>query len=87
MVTRIKALTREVERLRRDCAEAYQVIGAGLMEPVSPHTQDDVERALDNLIAAANGDPRPHDDLLPWPRVIASNPPSSSDDPPAGPAS
>jgi hypothetical protein len=29
------------------------------------YTQDDVERALDNLIAAAEGEPRTHDDLLP----------------------
>jgi hypothetical protein len=64
---RIKALTREVERLRRDCYEAYQIVGIALMDPVTPHTQDDVERVLDNLGAAANGDPRPHDDLLPWP--------------------
>jgi hypothetical protein len=67
-VERIKTLTREVERLRRDCYEAYQVVGIALMEPATPHTQDDVERVLDNLVAAANGDPRPHDDLLPWPR-------------------
>jgi hypothetical protein len=58
----------EIERLRRDCAEAYQVIGAGMLLAPVPYTQDDVARALDNLSAAANGDPRPHDDLLPWPK-------------------
>jgi hypothetical protein len=66
------ALAREVERLRYDCAEAYQVIGAGLVDPPMPYTQDDVVRALDNLVAAANGDPRPHDDLLPWPASAAN---------------
>lgn len=56
------------KRLRRDCSEAYQVIGAGMLMEPCKYTQDDVERALDNLIAAANGDERPHDDLLPWPK-------------------
>jgi hypothetical protein len=61
-------LALEIERLRRDCGEAYQVIGAGMfLDPVA-YTQDDVERAMDNLNAAANGAPRPHDDLLPWPK-------------------
>ena len=57
----------ELERLRRDCAEAYQVLGAISTQPC-PHTARDVERALDNLCAAAEGKPRPHDDLLPWPK-------------------
>jgi hypothetical protein len=58
----------ELQRLRRDCAEAYQVIGAGMFGEPCAYTQDDVERALNNLIAAAEGEPRPHDDLLPWPK-------------------
>ena len=58
------ALRAEVERLRRDCAEAYQVIGAlapraGLLQYPA------VEKALENLDAATRGDPRPHADLLP----------------------
>ena len=57
----------ELERLRRDCAEAYQVLGAISTQPCA-HTARDVERALDNLCAAAEGKPRPHDDLLPWPK-------------------
>lgn len=65
---RLERLNAEVERLRRDCAEAYQVIGAGMFLDTSQYTQADVERALDNLSAAANGEPRPHDDLLPWPK-------------------
>ena len=58
-------LAAEVARSRRDCAEAYQVVGelaarAGLFE------HPDVAKALDNLSAAANGDPRPHEGLLPF---------------------
>jgi hypothetical protein len=58
----------EVERLRNDCGEAYQVIGYGMLGEPGPYTQADVERALDNLSAAVAGDPRPHDDLLPFPK-------------------
>ena len=62
-------LRAEIDRLREDCAEAYQVIGAAMLgEPVT-YTEDDVERALDNLSAAANGTQRPHVDLLPWPKT------------------
>ena len=58
----------EIERLREDCAEAYQVMGSLLIgEPVK-WSDEDAQRALDNIVAAANGEPRPHDDLLPWPR-------------------
>jgi hypothetical protein len=39
------------------------------MDPSTPYTEDDVVRVLDNMVAAANGDPRPHEDLLPWPRI------------------
>lgn len=61
----------EIERLREDCAEAYQVCGAALLGPDKVKwTDDDAVRVLDNLSAAANGDPRPHDDLLPWPKPI-----------------
>ena len=57
----------ELERLRRDCAEAYQVIGAAMLGVPCAYKQDDVARALDNLSAAADGRPRAHEDLLPWP--------------------
>lgn len=57
-----------IARLRDDCGEAYQVIGAGMLGDPCSYTEGDVERALDNLIAACNGDPKPHHDLLPWPR-------------------
>lgn len=67
---RRRAAEAEVERLRRDCAEAYQVLGAISTQPPT-HTDDDVARALDNMHAAAAGEPRPHDDLLPWPKGVA----------------
>lgn len=60
----------EVSRLRRDCGEAYQVVGHLMHcdgEPPPWWTNADVARALDNLSAATVGDPRPHEDLLPWP--------------------
>lgn len=58
----------EIERLRRDCAEAYRVIGVLAAEAgVTGHP--DVIKALDNLHATAEGKPRPHDDLLPWPQT------------------
>lgn len=57
-----KAAADEIERLQRDCAEAYQVLG--VVSASAPGLN--VDRALDNLSAAAQGDPRPHDDLLPF---------------------
>lgn len=64
----LEAAAEEITRLRGDCAEAYQVIGAGMLGDPVPYAPNDVERVLDNLSAAASGTPRPHDDLLPWPR-------------------
>ena len=61
----------KIGRLQRDCGEAYQVIGAGMLGTNCVFTQSDVARALDNLSAAANGELRPHDDLLPWPKGAA----------------
>ena len=58
----------EIKRLREDCAEAYQVVGAlTLMTDPIDYTDADADRILDNLSAAASGYKRPHDDLLPWP--------------------
>jgi formylglycine-generating enzyme required for sulfatase activity len=71
---RIKQLEAEVERLRGDCAEAYQVLGY-LTEWVEDDEHGDIDRVLDNLWAAQCGEPKPHDDILPWPKgeiVIAS---------------
>ena len=50
-----------IEELQRDCAEAYQVIGA-----LGGDNLEYVEKALDNLLAAASGSPRPYNDLLPF---------------------
>jgi len=60
----LPALRAEAERLRRDCAEAYQVIGA-LADRAGLLHHPAVEKALENLDAATRGDPRPHTDLLP----------------------
>lgn len=63
----LEAMADKIRRLRRDCAEAYQVMGAGFCIGAA-YRAADVERALDNLNAAAQDKPRPHDDLLPWPK-------------------
>lgn len=62
--------TAEIKRLREDCAEAYQVVGALAGKRFN---DADVEKALDNLVAAANGTPRPHDDLLPFSHLPKAN--------------
>lgn len=49
------SLLEEIDSLRQVCAEAYQLAGA-LNAP---------ENALDNLFAAANGVPLPHESFLP----------------------
>lgn len=67
----------EINRLRRDCAEAYQVIGVvwydcrelRLIDKYGSKmsfTEKDILRAMDNLSSAVNASQRPHDDLLPW---------------------
>ena len=62
--------TDRIERLERDCAEAYQILGSFLLEGEDSITYEnsDITRALDNLDAAVNNTPRPHEDLLPWPK-------------------
>lgn len=59
----------EIERLQRDCGEAYQVVGAAMLGKPCVYTKADVVRVLDNLGAAAAGQLRPHEDLLPWPKA------------------
>lgn len=71
---RIESLGVEVARLRRDCAEAYQVVGYMETCREDTYTREDTTKALDNLSAAASDKPRPHDDLLPWPKVNKSWP-------------
>jgi hypothetical protein len=61
----IAGLKSEIKRLRRDCAELYQVIGT-LDELVPEEDKAATIKALDNASAAADGEPRPHDDLLPF---------------------
>ena len=63
---KIEATILRVQRdeLQRDCAEAYRVVGALAGDRFKSNS---VQRALDNLGAATDGEPRPHDDLLPWP--------------------
>lgn len=59
------ALVVEVERLQEECAEAYQVVGALAHEAgVFGHPQ--VLKVLDNLNAAAAGEPRPHAEVQPF---------------------
>lgn len=53
--TDVAALVAEIERLRNVCGEAYQFAGA-VGAP---------ERVLDNLWAAAQGEPLPHESFLP----------------------
>jgi hypothetical protein len=61
----------EVDRLRRDCADLYQVIGVLAESHGDLFDHPEVIKALDNASAAANGDPRPHDDLLPFAPLMA----------------
>ncbi len=62
---RLDTTNAEIKRLRRDCAELYQVLGT--MSEHCPDPEDPaIVKALDNASAAANADPRPHDDLLPF---------------------
>ena len=62
---RVAGENAEIARLRRDCAELYQVIGV-LAEPHADLNGRPVLKVLNNALAAANGQPRPHDDLLPF---------------------
>ena len=65
----LRASANAIEELRRDCAEAYLAVGhIGLSK--EPFADKDVLRLLDNLSCAANGWPRKHDDLLPWPKPV-----------------
>ena len=66
--TSLEAAHLEIVRLQSACAEAYQVMGVALLGDTRCWTDDDAERALDNIVAAANGEACPHQDLLPWPR-------------------
>ena len=57
-----------------DCAEAYQIVGS-LANMAGVFESREVEMSLNNLLAAATGEPRPHLDLLPFnPRVYNKTP-------------
>lgn len=68
----IRAQRAEIERLRRDCSEAYQAVEVMAKEldwwrvPSGHRHFQPIGKLLDNLYAAGNGEPRPHDDLLPF---------------------
>lgn len=75
-----ETMTDALERALEALGEAYQVVGAiaryaGIFETT------DVQRALDNISAAANGEPVPHTDLLPWPKeeLRPTNAPSNEE--------
>jgi hypothetical protein len=55
----IKPLVEQVSSLRKVCAEAYQLAG------LFADRIDNAKEALDNLSAAANGEPIPHETFLP----------------------
>lgn len=65
-------LEAEIERLRRDCGEAYQAVGVmanalGWWKMPSDHPwHRPIEKLLDNLTDGECGQPRSHDDLLPF---------------------
>lgn len=63
-------LVEKNQKLEKACAETYQVLGQLLLfDDVYPeYTNHDIERALDNLVAAINNEPEPHEDLIPWPK-------------------
>lgn len=62
----------EVERLREDCAEAYQAVGfladcLGYWQMAEDNPRAvQITKLLDNLSAAAEGEPRTHADILPF---------------------
>lgn len=66
-----------IQRLQRDCAEAYQILGTLSLVYMDGDfgciRLDDFDRALDNVKAAMLLEPRPHEELLPWPKGAYTN--------------
>lgn len=58
-------LCARIERLERVASESYQVVGA-LADKAGVFDTDDVNAALDNLCAAAEGEEIPHETVLPF---------------------
>jgi hypothetical protein len=65
----MKSITHDEQR--QVCAEAYQIVSS-LAHFANVFESMDIEQALDNLSAAASGDPVPHKDLIPWPKDTES---------------
>lgn len=65
MISGLEYRNFQLTELKRDCSELYQVIGTMAESCVDPEAAP-IIKALDNASAAANGYPRPHDDLLPF---------------------
>lgn len=61
----IQEMARELVELRALCGEVYQVVGV-LAHQADVFSTPEVERAMNNLVAASNGSPLPHDTLLPF---------------------
>ncbi len=59
------SMARELVELRALCDEIYQVVGV-LAHQVDVFSTPEVERAMNNLVAASNGSPLPHETLLPF---------------------
>lgn len=54
-----------IEMLRRECSEAYQVIGT-IDGGGDVEKEKAIAKLLDNLSAAASGEDRPHESVLPF---------------------
>ena len=65
MVGETYRMAAEVLALRTLCDEVYQVIGS-LAHAAGVFDRPEVERVLNNLIAASVGNPLPHKTLLPF---------------------
>ncbi len=66
------SMARELVELRALCDEIYQVVGV-LAHQADVFSTPEVERAMNNLVAAINGSRLPHETLLPF-RVRAAGP-------------
>lgn len=65
LIAALDRLKAERDALREICAEAYQVVGH-LAHYAGVFDYPDTVRALDNLCAAADGEPIPHESVLPF---------------------
>lgn len=58
----------EIARLKQDCSQFYQAVCQVInaLGNLSAHDIGCLNRLLDNVKAATRGEPRPHEDLLPF---------------------